>query len=223
MCEPVTLGVAATSTLSATGAAALTTAGLSAASTAGATLLATVPGAFVTTAASSGLFGAAGAFSWGSTLSTLSTFSSGLGALYSGATASANAKYQANMYEYQAQVDENNAIMAERASEQKADIFDEKLRRLMGTQAVKTAKSGTVINQDTPLEVAVNTAAEGSAERLAILYRGDVQAYAHRAGAKGQQFAAQNARDNATRAETGSYINAATQIGNGAYKGGLLA
>ena len=187
MCEPVTLGTAAITSASAASAVALPTliggAGMG-------TML-----AGTTSAATAGLFGAGGVFSWGATLNTLGTLGSGLSSLYSGRVASAHATYQGQMAEYQAQLDENNAIMAERAAEYDADIFDEKLRRVMGRQQTQFGKSNVVINQDTPLEVAVDTATEGAAERLAILYRGKTQAAAHGAGAKGQQFAAINARE----------------------------
>ena len=121
-------------------------------------------------AATSGLFGSGAVFSGATTLSTLSSFGSVVGSLYTSGTQQANATYQGQMANYQAKIDENNAIMAERSAE----------------------------------------------------YEADVQAAAHRAGAKGQSFAAQNARDNASRAKLAGYINAGTAVGQGAYRAGLL-
>lgn len=174
--------------------------------------------------ASAGLFGTvAGGFSWGSTLSTLGSAMGAFGALYSGQTASANANYQGKMAEYQAALDENNAIMAEQSAAYEADIIDDRRKRFVGAKEARTGKSGVVIADGSSLATTINSVEEFTAERLAVLYKGDVQAAANRAGASGQKFAAQNAYQNAERAEYGSYINAATQIGQGAYRGGLLA
>lgn len=175
-----------------------------------------------TSAATAGLFGAGGVFSWGSTLNTLGTLGSGLGQLYSGSVASANATYQGQMAEYQAALDENSAIMALQAADYEADIMDDRRKRFIASKDAKTGKSGTVIADGSNLETTINSYEEFTAERLAVLYKGQVSAAASRAGAKGQQFAAKNAYQNATRAETGSYMNAATTIGEGAYRGGLL-
>ena len=175
-----------------------------------------------TGAATAGLIGFGGEFALGQALGTFGTMASVGGALYSGATQSANNKYMAQIAEYNAQVGENNAIMAERAAEHEADLFDDKLKRLISKQKTGYAKGNVVINQDTPLDVTVDTASEGALERLAILYRGDVQAAADRTGAQGQRFAAVNHRANAGRARVGSYINATANASMGAHKLGLL-
>lgn len=198
MCDPITVGTAA---------------GVSASAS----------GALVYTAATSGLFGAGGAFSLGSTLSTLGSIGGVFGALGSAATASANAKYQGQMAEYQAAVDENNAIMAERAAEYDADIIDDKRKRFVATKTARTGKSGVVIDDGSSLATTINSYEEFTAERLARLYQGETEAAASRAGAQGQLFAARNARLNAKRETTAGYINAVTQIGQGAYRAGLLA
>ena len=195
MCEPITLGTAAVSATSTTAAV----------------------------AATSGLFGAGGAFSLGSTLMTLGTAGSVLGALGSAWIASANAKYQGQMAEYQAAINENNAIMAERAADYDADIIDDKRKRFLASKDARTGKSGVVIAEGSDEATTINSYEEFTAERLARLYQGDVEAAASRAGAQGQLFAARNARLNAKREETAGYINAATQIGQGAYKAGLLS
>jgi len=195
MCEPVMLGTAAVSATSTSAAV----------------------------AATSGLFGAGGAFTFGSTLSTLGTLGSVVGALYTSGTQQANMTYQGQMAEYQAKIDENNAIMSERSAEYEADIIDERRARFMAKKDANMGKSGTVIADGSNLATTINSYEEFTSERLARLHQGDIQASAHRAGAKGQTFAAQNARDNASRAKLAGYINATTEIGQGAYRSGLLS
>ena len=126
------------------------------------------------------------------------------------------------MANYNAAIADNNAVMAEQAAEFEADLFDDRLKRLMSKQTTKYAKSGVVINQDTPLDVAADTSSEGALERLAILYRGQNEADASRASAVGQRFASVNAKQNASRAKYGGYLNTATAAGKGAYNLGLL-
>ena len=194
MCEPIMLGTAATTASS--------TAGL--------------------TAATSGLFGSAGAFGLGQTLTTLGAASGIFGSIYSSQTQQANYEYQAHMANYNAAIADNNAVMAEQAAEYEADLFDDRLKRMMSTQTTKYAKSGVVINQDTPLDVAADTSSEGALERLAILYRGQTEADASRASAVGQRFASVNAKQNASRAKYGGYLNAAGAAAKGANRLGLL-
>ena len=224
MCEPISMFGAATgaSGLSAAGTAALAGSGLTASSVAASSLLATVPGAYATTAATSGLFGSAGVFGLGQTVSTLGAASGIFGSIYSSQTQQANYDYQAHMANYNAAIADNNAVMAEQAAEFEADLFDDRLKRLMSKQTTKYAKSGVVINQDTPLNVAADTSSEGALERLAILYRGQNEADASRASAVGQRFASVNAKQNASRAKYGGYLNTATAAGKGAYNLGLL-
>jgi hypothetical protein len=167
------------------------------------------------TAATAGLFGTAGAFSIMSTLSTLGTAFSVISAFSSGRQQQAQYDQTAAIADYNVKVEENNAIASEQAALYEADVFDDKVRRLMGRQSTAFAKSGVVINQDTPLEVSVADAEDAAVERLAILYQGDVAAEASRAGARGQQFRADAARANARATGTATMINAGTAFAKG--------
>ena len=175
------------------------------------------------TAATSGLFGTAGVWSAGQSALTLGTAASAFGAIRSGQTAAANFKYQAHMARYHAQINDNNALMRERAAEVEADLFDDRAKLLLSKQNVAFAKSGVAINQDTPLEVAAKTAADLTTERLAILYRGKVGAEAERHAAVGQRFAAVNAARNVREARAGGYLSAGATAGVGVHKLGLLS
>tara|TARA_R110000787_G_scaffold91459_2_gene192793 strand:+ start:14899 stop:15570 length:672 start_codon:yes stop_codon:yes gene_type:complete len=211
MCEPVLVGTAATTTLagSAGTGMVLTSAGVSAA---GVASMATT-----TTAATSGIFGSAGVFSFSQTASMLGTIGSFANSLYSGKQQSNQLEYQAQMLEYNRKVGENNAMSAEYAAEYEADIYDENVRRVLGTQDTRYANAGVVINTDSPLDVKIADVENATAERLAILYGGEVKGYAARTGAEAQGFAAENYRRQAGSAKTASYINAGVDLGKGGY------
>ena len=211
MCEPILVGTAATATATTAtgGTIALTSAGIPLATAAGMTVS--------TTAATAGLFGAGGAFSLGTTLSTLGTAFSAFNFITGGIQKSQQYKYQAQMMEYNAAIADNNAIAAKRAAEYEADVFRDRAKRVMSSQGPRYAKAGVVINEDTPLDVQVASAAESRADELAILYRGDLNAYSARTAAQGQRAAAANYQSQSGYALTAGLINAGAAVGRGAY------
>tara|TARA_R100001129_G_scaffold164747_1_gene131050 strand:- start:386 stop:1018 length:633 start_codon:yes stop_codon:yes gene_type:complete len=174
------------------------------------------PGAIVTSPFTAGLFGAGGSFGAGGLLSgafsSLSNMSSLLnlasfgtssyGQYYSSAIAQQNMIRQAQIMDYNARIANNNALMAEYSAEVDAQNFDKRLRSIMGRQNVLAAASNVVINQDSPLNVAADTAREGMLERLQILNRGEIAASASRAKALGETSAAETARANAATIPT---------------------
>ncbi len=101
---------------------------------------------------------------------------------------------QAQIMDYNARIANNNALMAEYSAEVDAQNFDKRLRSIMGRQNVLAAASNVVINQDSPLNVAADTAREGMLERLQILNRGEIAASASRAKALGETSAAENGK-----------------------------
>tara|TARA_Y100000401_G_scaffold79655_1_gene65141 strand:- start:365 stop:982 length:618 start_codon:yes stop_codon:yes gene_type:complete len=173
------------------------------------------------TAGYTGLIGAGGAFAAAqavpTALSLLGAGMSAYGQAYQGAVQAANYEYQAGMMQYNKKISENNALMARRASEFDADTFDLDKRRMLARQRTGYAKSGVVIDQDTPLDVSAETAAEAQLERLAILYKGETQAEAYLQQATGQEAAAARYRLNAQMAGTSGAIGAATELAKGAY------
>ncbi len=140
------------------------------------------------------------------------------GIAYSGAVQEANYEYQAGMMLYNKKISENNALMARRASEFDADTFDLDKRRMLARQRTGYAKSGVVIDQDTPLDISAETAAEAQLERLAILYKGETQAEAYLQQATGQEAAAARYRLNAQMAGTSATIGVGKELAQGAYK-----
>lgn len=167
-------------------------------------------------AAKAGLFGAGGAFGLGQTLTTLGTIGSAGGMLYQGQVAASNLEYQSGIMDYNRVVAENDAMMAEWSAENDADIYDDRARRLMSTQTTKYAKSGVVINQDTPLDVAADTVAQAQLERLAILYRGQTQSNVYQQKAEGLKSGAARGRANITPTRVASGISAISTLGKGA-------
>lgn len=118
----------------------------------------------------------------------------------------ANLMRQAEIHAYDAKVNENNALMAEWSAFAEADTFLRRLATVRAKQTTAAAKSGVVINQDSPLTVAADTAAEGQLEYLTILNKGVVQAAASRAGAAGKRSAAEQARINAANVQPATNI-----------------
>lgn len=154
--------------------------------------------ATATTAATTGLLGAGGSFALAQAVPTalgVAGFGmSAYGTAYQSEITKQNMLQQAGIMDYRAKVAENNALMEEYAAEIEADNFDLRMRSLMSTQNVNAAKSDVVINQDSPLNVAAVTAREGMLERLQILNRGEVAAFAQRTGAENIRSAADRQR-----------------------------
>lgn len=215
MCIPLLVGTAAT------------TAGAAAA---GGSLAMAMGGATTGLIGSAGVFaplsgsiatGIGSAFSGmgaGSAFNLLSLGSSLYGTAQSTAVQQANLEYQAQMQEYNRKVAENNAGMARQSARYDADTYEQRLRALKSSQNVRFSKSGVVINQDTPLDVAADTAADGELERLAILYRGETEAGAYMAQAAGNTSAAARLRANADAAAASSNISMIKDVGQAGYR-----
>tara|TARA_R100001594_G_scaffold26371_2_gene51153 strand:+ start:12770 stop:13423 length:654 start_codon:yes stop_codon:yes gene_type:complete len=135
---------------------------------------------------------------------------SAYGQAYSAGIYEQNLRQQADIYAYRAKVAENNAMMAEYAADIEADTFDKRLRALKGSQSPTAAKSGVVINQDSPLKIAADTAREGMLERLQILNRGEVAAFAERTGAESAKSAERRTKYSAGTVESSTGVGILT-------------
>ena len=192
MCDPVTLFGASAAGIAGGGAAVggIQTIGLLGANGVFAPLSGSIATGIGSAFSGMGAGGAFNLFSLGSSL---------YGTAQSTAVQQANLEYQAQMQEYNRKVAENNAGMARESARYDADTYEQRLRALKSSQNVRFSKSGVVINQDTPLDVAADTAADGELERLAILYRGETEAGAYMAQAAGNTSAAARLRANAVQ------------------------
>lgn len=155
---------------------------------------------------------------WGTVLGIASLGTSAYGQYSQGKITAANLQYQVDMAEYNRQVGENNAIVAEQAAEYEADAYDYERRKILSMQGPRYAKGGVVINKDTPLDLAAATETKAQQDRLAILYRGKTQADAYRAQAAGQQAAARNYQAQIGPAITASRIATFGEVAKGGYR-----
>tara|TARA_R110002126_G_scaffold50685_8_gene139487 strand:- start:1304 stop:1951 length:648 start_codon:yes stop_codon:yes gene_type:complete len=125
-------------------------------------------------------------------------------------------EYMAGQARYNAQVAENNALQARYAAEHDADLIDDKKKRIAAKGVTKFAKSGVVINQDTPLLIDEEIASSAMEDRLNRLYQGDMEGRAFKATAANHIAQANNYRISGQNAVTTSRlksINTALKFG----------
>tara|TARA_R110002012_G_scaffold305187_2_gene509199 strand:+ start:714 stop:1397 length:684 start_codon:yes stop_codon:yes gene_type:complete len=210
MCDPVTLFGASAAGIAGGGAAVggISTVGLLGSS-----------GAFslATGSLTSGLYSSVASMNFGTAFNLVGAGTRAYGAAYAGAVQKSNYEYQASMMAYNKKISENNALLAQQSAEFDADTFDLNKRRLLSQQNVGYAKSGVVINQDTPLNVSADTVSEAQLERLAILYKGEIQSDSYLQKAQGQEAASQRYLFNAETATKSASIGAVTELAKGAY------
>ena len=222
MCPPLLFGTAATTAgaAAAGGSLAMAMGGATTGRIGSAGVFAPLSGSIATGIGSafSGMGRACAGMGAGGAFNLLSLGSSLYGTAQSTAVQQANLEYQAQMQEYNRKVAENNAGMARQSARYDADTYEQRLRALKSSQNVRFSKSGVVINQDTPLDVAADTAADGELERLAILYRGETEAGAYMAQAAGNTSAAARLRANADAAAASSNISMIKDVGQAGYR-----
>lgn len=176
MCEPVTLGTAATAA-AASSAAAGTAAAVGTAAAAGtaaagtaaaATAAAGAAAAAGGTAATAGLFGVGGVFSLGQTLSTLGMFSAIAGAGMSaygsyqqsqtaGKVANYNAEVSRQQADYARKTSEIQAMDITRRGEEEAMMLGRKARQLAGEQRVALGAHGLDLTFGTAADIQEQT------------------------------------------------------------------
>ena len=207
MCEPITLFGSAAMAGVGTGTVGLIGAGGAMSMGAGSLLGAGSFGAAAT---------GASAISFGSVFSMASGALSMFSGSGQGAFQQAQFEYMAGQARYNAQVAENNALQARYAAEHDADLIDDKKKRIAAKGVTKFAKSGVVINQDTPLLIDEEIASSAMEDRLNRLYQGDVEGRAFKATAANQIAQANNYRISGQNAVTTSRlksINTALKFG----------
>tara|TARA_Y100000588_G_C14083010_1_gene851033 strand:- start:296 stop:991 length:696 start_codon:yes stop_codon:yes gene_type:complete len=120
------------------------------------------------------------ASSLGTAFSVISTAVSAIGQLQQSRADSAALQQQADIARFNAQVSENNAILARQAAEADADTIDRRRRIALAQQTASFAASGVVIDEGSTLEVLGDTAAEFELDRLNRLHQGDVESNSQR-------------------------------------------
>ena len=133
-----------------------------------------------------------------------------VGALSSGQQASAAAKSEANMAEYNAKMAEIQSRQAYAAAGVQEDELRRRGRIAVGNQLAASAEAGAGLNGDLLRESVYGV----EADSMAIRYEGDLKAQGLKDTAALQRSAAVVARDRGKQAKTASYLNAASSIAN---------
>ena len=134
-----------------------------------------------------------------------------------GKAAESQARHTADVARFNQRVGENNAFAATQAAEHEADLFDENVRRRLATNRTLAAKSGVLINTGSVDMAQTESLENAAAERLAILYNGQVRSYAARTGALNDSFQASGADARARAERAAGRINTGVSIANSAF------
>jgi hypothetical protein len=94
------------------------------------------------------------------------------------------AKAQSQAAEYNAQVERNQAVMAQNSAAHDAGMLDLKSQRLMASARAGYGAAGVSAAQGSPLMALEDSAAQASMDVAATEYRGKVTAYGHMAQAE---------------------------------------
>jgi len=127
------------------------------------------------------------------------------------------ARQTADVARFNQKVYENEAVQAEHAAKYEADVFDEEVRRRLAINRTLVAKSGVVIGTGSPDLAQQDSLENAAAERLAILYNGQVRSYAARTGSLNQGFQAAGADARARAERVAGRINTGVSIAQSAY------
>tara|TARA_S200000501_G_scaffold224852_1_gene210775 strand:+ start:565 stop:1044 length:480 start_codon:yes stop_codon:yes gene_type:complete len=105
-----------------------------------------------------------------------------------GTAVSAYGQYQAGKaqkraYDYNAQIQEQNARIAQEQADYEARRQESRTRKMLAAQRVAYAGSGFTSNTGTALDTLRQTMSEGEMDKMAILYGGSVEAVNQRAQA----------------------------------------
>ena len=149
---------------------------------------------------------------WGPAFTTAAAVGGGVSSLMAAQQARANLQYQSSMANYNAIVADNNTLAEKYAADHEAEVFEDRFRRLQASQGPKYAAAGVVINQDTPLAVAIDTAEQGYLEKAAILYSGGVKSAAAREAAKVQRYTAATYTGMKKPTMVAGYMSAGTSL-----------
>lgn len=151
-------------------------------------------------------------------LTLASTVIGAVGAIQQGQAASAAA-------EYQAQVGEMNAILAERRArdaDERGKLEEQKKRqevaRIKGQQRAAMGANGVDLTFGSPLDTLVDTAVLGELDALTIRTNTAREAYEHRVDAVNKRAGAELSRMKGESAKTAGYLSAAGTVLTGAGK-----
>jgi hypothetical protein len=142
------------------------------------------------------------------------------GAIYQGMAESASAKSQANIAQYNAQVQENEAKATEQRAITATQLQAREGARLIGKMRAGAAKSGAVITEGSPLLAIATQESENIRENQYLGYEGVVGAQQLRTQATLDRTQAKVFKQKAKSAKTASYIKAGGSMMSGFSYGG---
>ena len=135
----------------------------------------------------------------------------GVSAAMSAAGAASSANAQNKQAEYNAQVAQNNALMARQEglyartqAERNAGGQHKQTERLIGAQRARQGASGVVVDSGSTADVVQDTADTGAREAAALLQQGDTEAW--RAENKARSFDAEYAQAKSSKVSVGSAV-----------------
>jgi hypothetical protein len=145
----------------------------------------------------------------GSTIfSALSFGAQAFGAYRQGQFAQTQAEHQARIAEFNAKVAENDVIMARQSEQLDNDRTDDLKKRIAASAQTGFAKSGVVINIDTPLAIQERIATDAAEDRFNRTFVADQQVAAARVRAAGGRASATSLRITGQEAVTSSRLKA---------------
>jgi len=114
------------------------------------------------------------------------------GTAYSAYAQYTAAKAQAKVVEYNAALQERNAVIAKQQAAYQADRQAEGMKRLHASQRVAYLSSGVTLEGGTGMDVMLDSTRQGEMDRLAILYSGDIESLNYKAQAAASRLEAQS-------------------------------
>ena len=162
--------------------------------------------------ATTGLFGAAGAFSLGTTIGTLGTAFSGLNMLSGGLAQSSAESTNASLAAYNAELSRRSADRAKDSAAQQAADTRNATRRRIGTIRSSFGKSGVVTTSGSPLLAVQEQQAEGDIEAQRQLFAGSIQASGFRSDSLIEGVRASSLRKKSKNTKTGAILDAGSKF-----------
>lgn len=154
------------------------------------------------------------------TIATVATIASTAMGAYS---AIQQGQQQSAMFKYQAQIDKNNAVMADRQAEDALARGQEEERKhrikiglLKGSQINAFASNGVTVDSGTPLDVLGDTAEAGELEALTIRNNADREEWGYRVQGSNYRNSASMQTAGASNAMSSGYTSAVGTVLSGA-------
>jgi hypothetical protein len=149
---------------------------------------------------------------WGYVIYGALAATTAYGAVTTAQNQSANAKAQAQAQEYNAAVSANQAEAARRAASAKEDAFRQNSTQFLAKQRAAAAESGFDSGSGSTALMLQQSADSAELDALMIRHQGELEAHGYTSQAVIDKYGASVSRDNAGRAISSGYVNAASGL-----------